>query len=396
MEFLSLGEHPPSNSFITPEQIAVEQRYPLSVYVCEECHLVQLLDVVPAETIFSEYAYLSSASRALRDHYEDLTRQLRRRLGLEAGDLVVDIGCNDGIMLNAHAEDLVRVGVEPSDVAEVARADGFDICQEFFNVDTAKRLVDQFGQARCVTATNVFAHVDDISAFTAGIPELLGPDGVFVVEASYLIDLIDQVLFDTIYHEHLCYYSLTPMVPFFDRHGLEIFDVERVGFGASGPAIRVFAQRSGGPHAVKDSVDRVLAYEESWGVGRLEAYADYSRRVEGIRDEALTLIDRSRSSGARVGGYGAPAKGNTLLNYFGLNAERIEYIADTNVVKQGRVTPGSHIPIISEEEFLERMPEYALLLTWNYLDFFLERSRYIEKGGTFIVPVPVPRLAPVR
>ena len=236
--------------------------------------------------------------------------------------------------------------------------------------------------------------MDDISGFTRGVPRLLAVDGIFIIEASYLIDLIDQTLFDTIYHEHLCYYSLTPMVPFFERHGLEIFDAERVDFGASGPAIRVYTQKAGGPHRHAPRVKQLLEFEASWGVKNLEKYLSYARNVKQMKKDALTLIQEIKDSGAHIGGYGAPAKGNTLLNYFGLTSNIIEYIAETNEIKQGLLTPGSHIPIISEEAFIERMPPYALLLTWNYLEFFLEKSGYIKNGGKFIVPIPAPRIAP--
>jgi hypothetical protein len=376
VQFLSLGQHPPSNSFLRPEQVLSEQRYPLEVYFCETCFLVQLLDVVPAEEIFGDYLYLASASKAL-------------------GNIVVDIGCNDGVLLSGYPlEGLVRVGVEPSKVADHAEAAGFQVVRGFFGADTARQIVGTYGKAKIATATNVFPHVDDIAAFTDGLPVLLDADGVFIIEASYLLDLIDQTLFDTIYHEHLCYLSLTPMVRFFEQHGMQVFAAEKVAFGASGPAIRVWAQKQGGPRKIEASVLQMLAAEKEWGVGDLARYRHYSAQVEEVKTDLLALINQVRSVGARVGGYGAPAKGNTLLNYVGLTAREIECIAETSRIKQGLLTPGSHIPIVSDEEFLSRMPQYALLLTWNYLDFFLKNSEYIKKGGRFIVPIPTPRIVP--
>ena len=285
-KFLSLGQHPPSNSFIKPEDVEREERYPLEVHVCEACWLVQLLDVVPGDVIFDDYAYLSSTSNALKSHYAGLTKQVTDRFRLATDDLVVDIGCNDGILLNACGlEGLKKVGVEPSNVADIARKRGFTVYKEFFSVDTAEQIVADHGSAKVVTATNVFAHVDDISGFTRGVPRLLAVDGIFIIEASYLIDLIDQTLFDTIYHEHLCYYSLTPMVPFFERHGLEIFDAERVDFGASGPAIRVYTQKAGGPHRHAPRVKQLLEFEASWGVKNLEKYLSYARNVKQMKKE---------------------------------------------------------------------------------------------------------------
>jgi hypothetical protein len=394
-QFLSLGEQPPSNSFLRPDQISAEQRYPLEVYFCEACALVQLLDVVAPEEIFGDYLYLASTSKALKNHYAALAAEVTKRFGLQSGHVVVDIGCNDGVLLSGYPLDgLVRVGVEPSQVAAYAEAAGFKVERGFFGPDVARRIAVEYGRAKVVTATNVFPHVDDIGSFTDGLPLLLADDGILIIEASYLVDLIDQTLFDTIYHEHLCYLSLTPMVPFFQRHGLEIMAAEKVPFGASGPALRVWAQKQGGPRKIEASVARMLADEQEWGVGNLGRYRQYTAQVEQVKADLLALLGRLRASGARVGGYGAPAKGNTLLNYAGLTAREIECLAETSAVKIGLLAPGSHIPVVSEEEFISKMPDYALLLTWNYLDFFLQHSAYIKKGGRFIVPLPAPRIVP--
>jgi hypothetical protein len=394
-KFLSLGEQPPSNSFIRPDQIDSEERYPLDVYLCENCYLVQLLDVVSAKQIFGDYLYLASSSKALKAHYAQLVTDVAARIGLRAGDVVVDIGCNDGILLSGYpVEGLVRIGVEPSKVADYAEAAGFKVIRAFFGPDAARTIVEEFGQARVVTATNVFAHVDDIGRFLDGVPLLLRDDGIYIVEISYLVDLIDQTLFDTIYHEHLCYLSLTAMVPFFERHGMQIFAAEREPIGASGPAIRVLAQKRGGPRAIERSVPEMLSAEAKWGIADTSHYRRYSDRVEKLRRDLKALIQSLRARGDRLAAYGAPAKGNTLLNYVGLTTSDIDCVAETNPIKQGLLTPGSHIPVVSEEEFLERMPDYALLLSWNYLDFFLKNSDYIRKGGRFIVPIPAPRIVP--
>jgi hypothetical protein len=394
-EFLSLGDQPPSDSFIREDQIASEKRYPLDVYFCETCSLVQLLDVVPAEEIFDDYVYLASSSKALKNHYAKLTEIITQRFGLRPGDVVVDIGCNDGVLLSGYSlPGLVRVGVEPSKVAVIARDSGFNVVNDFFAASAAGKIVSDYGRAKVVTATNVFPHIDDIGSFTSHLPELLDRDGVFVIEASYLIDLIDSTLFDTIYHEHLCYLSLTPVVPFLKRFGMEVFDVERVPFGASGPAIRLWTQKKGGRWPVEASVGQTISDEAEWGVGKTERYRNYAAQVAQLKEKLIALMERIRRSGARVGGYGAPAKGNTLLNYMGFTSRDIECIAENNKLKQGLLTPGSHIPVVSDEEFLERMPEYALLLSWNYLDFFLKNSAYIHKGGKFIVPILTPRTCP--
>jgi hypothetical protein len=208
------------------------------------------------------------------------------------------------------------------------------------------------------------------------------------------VDMVAQVLFDTIYHEHLCYLSLTPLIPFLAGYHLEVFDVERVPFGASGPAFRVFVQKRNDNHPVQNSVARMLAEESAWGVGNIERYREFARQVGNIKRSVLAIIEKVRSSGSRIAAYGAPAKGNTLLNYLGINSDILECVAETNPLKQGLLTPGSRIRIVSEEELLESMPDYALLLSWNYLDFFLEKSEYIRKGGRFIVPLPTPKIVP--
>ena len=251
----------------------------------------------------------------------------------------------------------------------------------------------QAGIAQIITCTNVFAHVDDISSFTTALERLLSDSGALVIEAPYLVDLVEKRLFDTIYHEHLCYLSLTPMRTFLGRHGLEIFDVERIPFGASGPAIRVYVQKQGGVHRNETRVESLLDFEASWGVADLKRFENYADQLAEIKRETRELIGSLREAGHDVGGYGAPAKGNTLLNYFELTAEEITCVADTNPRKQGKLCPGSHIPIVSEDEFPEWMPAYALLLTWNYLEFFLAHSEYWKRGGQFIVPLPEPTLA---
>lgn len=392
---LSLGQHPPSNSFLRPDQIATETRYPLDVYLCSDCSLVQLFDVVPAEAIFDDYLYLSSSSTALTRHYGQMVGVLSERFHLKAGDVVVDIGCNDGILLKGYRiPGLVTIGVEPSRVSEVAEKEGFIVLKTFFGPEAARDIVAAHGHARIITATNVFAHVDDIDRFVSALPLLMGDEGVFIIEAPYLLDMVDYLLFDTIYHEHLCYLSLTPIAPFLARHGLEVFDVERVPMGASGPAFRVFVRKSGNRQGQAPSVAAMLAQEETWGVRQGERFGQFAKRVEAVKGELLTMMDGLLDSGATIGGYGAPAKGNTLLNYLEVTPRMVGYIAETNPLKQGMLTPGSHIPIISEEDFLTRMPDYALLLSWNYLDFFLDKSEYVRRGGRFIVPLPSPRVAP--
>ena len=396
VQYLSLGEHPPSNSFLTVDKVSDEVRYPLDVYFCEDCFLSQLVDVVSPEIIFHEYVYLSSASKILCMHFEELVRLVSERFNLKKGETVVDIGCNDGVLLQAYdTKDINIIGVEPSKVAKIAKQKGFKVIKKFFGPETAKEIVSAYGKAKIITATNVFVHVDDMRNFVQGFSDLIAKDGVIIIEASYLLDVIDSILFDTIYHEHLCYLSLTPLFKFIDQFGLEIFDFERQSVGASGPAMRIYLQKKKGIYPIEEIVNKTLIMEKEWGIGKLETYQNYAQRVEIIKEDVLTLIHEKKNQGETIGAFGASAKGNTLLNYFDLSVGEISYVAENNEKKIGLITPGSHIPIISDEEFIKRMPDYALLLSWNYLDYFLENSKYIKKGGKFIIPLPSTEIRPI-
>lgn len=397
-EYLDLGEQPPSNSFLVPSEVEAEVRYPLKVSLCESCGLSQLRGIVSAKAIFSEYQYLSSTSRALVEHYQQMTATLSQRYGLQAQDAVVDIGCNDGIMLKAYPAGLgKRVGVEPSSAGRLAEAAGLTVYPSFFNRAVAESIRREHGRAKIVTATNVFAHIDDIHEVVEGVRTLIEPDGLFVIETPYVLDTIDQCLFDTIYHEHLCYLGLTPLQRLFASHELQIVDVERVAVGASGPAIRVISQRVGGPQAPQPAVAAMLADEAQWGILSRERYRAFADRIASVKVELKRLLLQIQAEGGHIGGYGAPAKGNTLLNTFEIGPELLtDGIAETNTIKHGKLTPGSHIPILSEEEFLARKPSHALLLTWNYLEFFLRKSPYIQQGGQFVVPLPHPRVVSAK
>ena len=385
--FLSLGEHPPVDNFTDREHLDAEKRYPLDVYFCNTCNLVQLLDVVTQEELFhGNYAYFSSASAPLVEHFKSYAEDIKRDF-LQKNDLVVDIGSNDGILLQFLTDTCRVLGIEPSaNVAEAARKKGVETIAGFFTVDMAKKLAGKYGTAKVITANNVFAHIDDIDEIIKAVKALLTDDGVFVSESHYLLDLIEKREFDTVYHEHLCYYSVKPLIHLFERFGMEVFDVQRVN--VHGGSIRVFARKAAGM-PLKSSVQELLSLEERAGLHTLERFSSFQKEVEVIRDKLVSLVRGFRAEGKVVTAYGAPAKGNTLLNFCGFTADDLKYVTDTTPYKIGLLTPGSHIPVVSPEILATETPDYILLLAWNYRDFILKKEQSLRERGTkFIIPIP--------
>ncbi len=386
--FLVLGEHPPVDNFITAEGKKNEKRYPLDVYFCNTCNLVQLLDVVEEDELFhGEYAYFSSASKPLVEHFREYAADIKSRYNLQKDDLVVDIGSNDGVLLQFFTDTCRVLGVEPSaNVAAVASAKGIETQSGFFTEEMARDIVARHGTAKVVTANNVFAHIDDLDEIVRGVQVLIGDDGVFVTESHYLLDLIEKMEFDTVYHEHLCYYSIKPLCYLFERFGMEVALVERVA--THGGSIRVFARRKTG-EPVDASVAALLELEKSSGLHSLERFKDFQKDAEAVRDKLVSLVRGLREEGKVVTAYGAPAKGNTLLNFCGFTANDISFITDTTPYKIGLLTPGSHIPVVSPDILKTETPDYILLLAWNYRDFILEKESELRaRGAKFIIPIP--------
>lgn len=384
---LSLGEHPPVDNFTDAVRMKDEKRYPLDVYFCGTCNLVQLLDVVAEEELFhGEYAYFSSASKPLVDHFLSYAESVKKD-HLRAGELVVDIGSNDGILLQFFADTNRVLGIEPSaNVAEIARGKGVETIDGFFTSAMAKKIVGTHGKAKVVTANNVFAHIDDIDEIVLGIQELLSDEGVFVSESHYLLDLVQKMEFDTVYHEHLCYFSVKPLQHLFERFGMEVFDVERVN--VHGGSIRVFARKKTGL-PISPRVAELYELEKNTGLHTREKFASFQKDADAVRDKLVSLVRGYRKEGKIVTAYGAPAKGNTLLNFCGFTADDIKYVTDTTPYKIGLLTPGSHIPVVSPDILKTETPDYILLLAWNYRDFILEKEAELRKrGAKFIIPIP--------
>jgi hypothetical protein len=387
--YLDLGDQPTSNGFISPSDVTGEQSFPLQVYLCKDCGLSQLIHVVSASDIFDDYAYLSSTSTALRNHYQGMVDSVLSQHETDENELVIDIGCNDGILLNRYPKDRYRLlGIEPSSAGKYAKDSGLEVITEFFDENLGKVIQQSHGGAKIITATNVFAHVDNIHSFAFGIKELLAEDGVFVLEFPYLDDMLEHGYFDTIYHEHLCYLALTPLMHLFQQTGLRAFNAERTDVGASGPALRLFVCLENARFKSEKVIQNLLDEETTWGVKHLERYKKFAATANNVKQQILKLIGELNKTGHKIGAFGAPAKGNTLLNFLGLSPSDIIAVAENNELKIGKLTPGSHIPIIGDEKFMGSGISHALLLSWNYAEFFLKNSKFVLNGGKFIIPLP--------
>ena len=392
-QFLDLGSTPLANKFLSQEKLSQpEPSYPLRVGFCHNCHHVELTEAVPPSAMFDDYLYISSASDTLKAHLFDLSDIVSQRYELNSKDLVIDIGCNDGTLLSGFKRHGVKtLGVDPAqNLAVFTEKLGIPRHVGFFNSSSAKEIAKKYGPASAITATNTFPHIPELQDFIRGLDAALAPDGVFVIEAHYLIDILDQGAFDTIYHEHVSYWALGPMRRLFEAHGFETVHAERLALHHG--QLRVFVQRKG-KGKVQSGVKEILEQERARGLDRFETFQNFAKDVQRIKTDLTKTIDDLRASGKRIVGYGAPAKGNTLLCFLELGTDKIEYIADKSLLKQGLFTPGLHVPVVAPERLLADQPDFVLLLAWNFVDEILaQQAEYRKRGGKFIVPVPYVRI----
>lgn len=391
---LDLGMTPLANAFVPPERRHQRQdRFPLVLLQCEVCGLAQLSVVVRPEVLFSNYHYSSSASSPMVEHFDELAAEMIARFG-GPDSFIVEVGSNDGVLLGPLVRRGARVlGVEPAaNLARVANERGLETLPAFFSSAVARRIALEHGPANVIVANNVLAHIDNLHDVASALDVLLAPDGVFIAEFPYLADLVDMTEYDTIYHEHLSYFALGPLTRLFGEHGLEPFDVQRLRM--HGGSLRLFVGRRG-RHLVSDQITSLQEAEVEGGLTRRGSLLKLAANVARSRDALRSMIQGIHSDGGRLAGYGATAKSTTLLTYCEIGAAEIEFIADTTPLKQGLLTPGTHIPIVPEGELMRVRPDYALLLAWNYADAVLSRHKaYLAAGGLFIHPIPLARIIP--
>jgi SAM-dependent methyltransferase len=394
--FVNLGMSPPCEDFLTPDRLDdMERFYPLHARICEECLLVQLPADVRPDEIFREYAYFSSYSDSWVAHAARYAVEMRERFQLDSDSLVVEVASNDGYLLQHFVRaDIPVLGIEPArNVAAAALERGVPTITEFFGEGLARRLTAEGRRADLLVGNNVFAHVPDLNDFTAGLAEILAPDGVLTLEFPHLVQLIEQGQFDTIYHEHYSYLTLGTAKRILGDHGLAVFDVEELP--THGGSLRVFAAHAGSRRdAPGPRVASLLERERTGGYADLSGYLDFERRVQTVKGDLLEFLIASRRDGRSVAGYGAPGKGNTLLNYCGIGPDLLPYTVDRNPYKHGRFTPGMHIPIHPPERIAEDRPDFVLILPWNLRDEIIGQLAYIrEWGGRFVVPIPALEIA---
>jgi len=389
-EVLSLAATPPANAFISHDLISETQPiFPLDVFFCGNCRHVQLLDVVDPAILFENYVYVSGTSPLFVKHFEDYARYVLDTFVPVAGTRVLDIGSNDGTLLRFFKDTGFSVlGIDPAiDIAAQATANGIKTITGFFGPETALAIKADHGAFSIITANNVFAHIDDLGGVLDGVAALLEDDGVFVFEVSYLVDVFEKTLFDTIYHEHLAYHAVAPLIPFMRAHGMELIEAVRVD--SHGGSLRAVARPAAGSRTIGNSVAALVDLEVKMGLNKAETYRDFGTRIDVLKAELSSLLRGLKEQGHSIAAFGAPAKATTLMYHFGIGADLIDFIVDDSPLKQGLYSPGMHIPVVPSEALYDKKPDYVVVLAWNFADPIMKKHQeYTRAGGHFIVPLP--------
>lgn len=392
--FLNLGKQPHSDGFLTKEELTKEEpHFPLEAALCAACGHTQLTFVVNPEFLYgASYVYDPSVTNTFQTHFRELATHIVDAQGIPPGSLAVDIGSNVGLLLAGFKDKgLTVLGVDPAPrLVEIARKNGIDTIHGFFGSEIAHGIVREKGKAHVITATNVFAHIDDLDACVVAIDDLLHEDGILVIEANHMLDIVERMLYDTFYHQHLSYLALQPLHALFERFTMEVFHVERIP--SHGGSIRVYVARKG-RRTVQPSVAALRALEDAAQIYSLPALRRFATSVEDHRAALMEMLTGIRRDGKTIVGIGAPAKGNTLLNYCRIDGSMLEFVTDRSPLKQGLYTPGTHLPILGDDAFLSLQPDYALILAWNFGPEIMRKLQpYKEKGGAFILPIPTPTI----
>ena len=389
--FLDLGVAPPSNAYLTAEQLTQpETKFPLKLYVCDRCWLVQTEDVTAADKLFTnDYAYFSSVSQGWLSHAERYCHQIIQRLQLDQNSLIVEVAANDGYLLkNFVAAAIPCLGIEPTDsTADHAEKLGIPILREFFGQQLAQELTEKSKQADLIIGNNVYAHVPDINDFTAGLKTLLKKDGTITLEFPHLLQLIQHRQFDTVYHEHFSYLSLNTVCQIFDKEGLRVFDVETLP--THGGSLRIYACHHADKRSTEPDVIRLLAEEKTFGLSKLNTYTGFQGYAEHIKQQLIDFLTEQKRLNKSVIAYGTAAKGNTLLNYAGISTDLLPLVVDAAASKQGKYLPGSHIPILAPDQITLKKPDFVLILPWNIAEEVMQQQSHIrEWGGQFVTVIP--------
>ncbi len=383
----SLTPTPPANAFVPLEKTgSAQEKFPLDLHFCNDCKHLQLVNVVSPDVLFRDYVYVSGTSPVFVKHFENYATSVINDYDLKHEDLVIDIGSNDGTLLSFFQKAGMRVlGIDPAvEIAKEATKRGIDTIAGFIDKDLAKSIASKHGKAKIITANNVFAHIDDLDSVIESVKIMLSNDGFFVFEVSYLVDVYEKTLFDTIYHEHLSYHSVTALKSFFAKHGMSLADVKRID--THGGSIRGYARING---TSSRNVSSLIDYESRIGLDKAETFVKYADKIDALGKQLKTKLEEIKKSGKTIAAYGAPAKATTLMYHFGITGDLIDFVVDDSPLKAGLYTPGLYIPVVGSDEIYKKMPDYMLILAWNFADSIIKNhEKYRANGGKFIIPLP--------